>query len=189
MNVRSGSKAAVVRRRPSIARPSHRACAVSQVLCVRGSAPSQIMCVGNRPLLRVGPFIIARRYTLALRSSARGRPRPNIFSRRSGFLAAPERPGAGLGGSGAGGAFSRPRWPDGLLWPRKWLQLQHRGSDPRRAPSTSGARSRQRLRYFWRPSPSRPCWPHGRFSARHIAPARSTAFAEFHVQRGPNALR
>ena len=24
--------------------------------------PSQIMCVGNGPLLRVGPFIIARRY-------------------------------------------------------------------------------------------------------------------------------
>ena len=25
--------------------------------------PSQIMCAGNRPLLRVGPFIIVRRYT------------------------------------------------------------------------------------------------------------------------------
>jgi len=52
--VRSGSTAAVMHRRPSIARPSHRACAVSQPLCVRGSAPSQIMCVGNWPFSSSG---------------------------------------------------------------------------------------------------------------------------------------
>jgi hypothetical protein len=61
-NVRNGSKAVVVRRWPPIARPSHRTCVVSQRLCVGRPLPSQIMCVGNRPLLRVGPFIIARRY-------------------------------------------------------------------------------------------------------------------------------
>jgi hypothetical protein len=58
-----GSKAAVVRLTPSIARPSHQACAMSQVMCVRQPLPSQVMCVGNGHLLRVGPFIIARRYT------------------------------------------------------------------------------------------------------------------------------
>jgi hypothetical protein len=57
-----GSKAAVVRHRPSIARPSHRACVVSQRLCVGRRLPSQIMCAGNGHLLRVGPFIIARGY-------------------------------------------------------------------------------------------------------------------------------
>jgi hypothetical protein len=30
---------------------------------VPGPLSSQIMCVGNRPLLRVGPFILVRRYS------------------------------------------------------------------------------------------------------------------------------
>jgi hypothetical protein len=54
---------AAVRRRSSIARPSHRICVVSQLLCVRRLLPSQIMCAGNGHLLRVGPLIIVRRYT------------------------------------------------------------------------------------------------------------------------------
>src|SRR5436305_10773186 len=45
----------VVRRQPSIARPSHRMCVVSQLLCVGRLHPSQIMCAGNGHLLRVGP--------------------------------------------------------------------------------------------------------------------------------------
>ena len=52
-----------VRRRSSIARPSHRICVVSQLMCVGRPLPSQLMCAGNGHLLRVGPFIIARRYT------------------------------------------------------------------------------------------------------------------------------
>lgn len=59
----SAPKTAVVRCRLSIARPSHRICAVSQLMCVGCPLPSQIMCAGKGPLLRVGPFIIARRYT------------------------------------------------------------------------------------------------------------------------------
>ncbi len=47
----------------SIARPSHRMCVVSQRLCVGRPLPSQIMCAGKGHLLRVGPFIIARRYS------------------------------------------------------------------------------------------------------------------------------
>lgn len=47
----SGSTAAVVRRQSSIARPSHRACAVSQVMCVETGA-----------VLRAERFIIVRRY-------------------------------------------------------------------------------------------------------------------------------
>jgi len=54
-----------VRRRSSIARPSHRLWVQSQPLCAGGPVPSQLMCVGNRPLLRVGPFTIARRYSYA----------------------------------------------------------------------------------------------------------------------------
>jgi hypothetical protein len=52
-----------VRRRSSIARPSHGACVESQRLSAGGPLPSQIMCAGKDHLLRVGPFIIARRYT------------------------------------------------------------------------------------------------------------------------------
>jgi hypothetical protein len=59
----SGGIPAAVRRRSSIARPSHRMCAVSQRLCVRRRLPSQIICVANGHLLRVRPFIIARRYS------------------------------------------------------------------------------------------------------------------------------
>ena len=40
-------------------------CAVSQPLCVGRLYPSQIICAGNGHLLRVGPFIIARRYSYA----------------------------------------------------------------------------------------------------------------------------
>jgi hypothetical protein len=57
------SNPATVRRRSSIARPSHPICVVSQLLCVRQPVPSQIMCAGKDHLLRVGLFIIARRYT------------------------------------------------------------------------------------------------------------------------------
>jgi hypothetical protein len=42
-----GSKAAVVRRRLSIARLSHRICAVSQLMCVGQPLPSQIICTGK----------------------------------------------------------------------------------------------------------------------------------------------
>ena len=52
-----------VRRALSIALPSHRMCALSQRLCVRRRLASQIMCVRNWALLRVKPFIIARRYS------------------------------------------------------------------------------------------------------------------------------
>ena len=38
-------------------------CVVSQRLCVERSLPSQIICAENGHLLRVGSFIIARRYT------------------------------------------------------------------------------------------------------------------------------
>jgi hypothetical protein len=51
-----------VRRSSTIARPSHRMCVVSQRVCVGRLLPSQIMCAGKGHLLRVGPFIIARRY-------------------------------------------------------------------------------------------------------------------------------
>jgi hypothetical protein len=53
----------IMRRRLSIARPSHRMCAVSQPLGVGRLYPSQVTCAGKDHLLRVGPFIIARRYT------------------------------------------------------------------------------------------------------------------------------
>jgi hypothetical protein len=68
----SGGIPAAVRRRSSIARPPHRMCVVSQLLCVRRRLPSQITCAGNGHLLRVGPFIIARRYTYraAVRAAA-----------------------------------------------------------------------------------------------------------------------
>jgi hypothetical protein len=46
----------------TIARPSHRICIVSQLMCARRPLPSQLICVGNGLLLRVGPLIIARRY-------------------------------------------------------------------------------------------------------------------------------
>ena len=45
-----------------ISRPSQRPCAQSQTTCVGHPLQSQLMCVGKCPLLRVGPFIIARRY-------------------------------------------------------------------------------------------------------------------------------
>jgi hypothetical protein len=61
----SGEIPAAMRRQSSIARPSHRTCAVSEPLCARGLLPSPIMCVGNQPLLRVGPSIIARRHRYA----------------------------------------------------------------------------------------------------------------------------
>jgi hypothetical protein len=51
-----------VRWKPSIARPSHRTCVVSQRLCAGRVIASQIMCVGKRPLLCVWPLNIARRY-------------------------------------------------------------------------------------------------------------------------------
>jgi hypothetical protein len=35
-------------------------------MCVEGPLPSQIMCAGKGAILRVGPFIIARRYTYCL---------------------------------------------------------------------------------------------------------------------------
>jgi hypothetical protein len=46
-----------------LVRPSHGACVESQRLSAGGPLPSQIMCAGKDHLLRVGPFIIARRYT------------------------------------------------------------------------------------------------------------------------------
>ena len=68
-----------MRQRPSIARPSHRICVVSQVMCVPRRLTSQIMCAGIAYLLRVGPFIIVRRYSyrppdirLLLRRTANG---------------------------------------------------------------------------------------------------------------------
>jgi hypothetical protein len=54
---------AAVRRQSFIARPSHAMCVVSQLTCVGRPLPSQIICAGNGHLLRVGPFIIVRRYT------------------------------------------------------------------------------------------------------------------------------
>jgi hypothetical protein len=57
-----GSNPAVVRRRSPIVRPTHRTCVVSHRLCVRRLLPSQIICAGNGVLLRVGPYIIVRRY-------------------------------------------------------------------------------------------------------------------------------
>ena len=54
-----------MRQRSSIARPSQRMCVVSQRLCVERSLPSQIICAENGHLLRVGSFIIARRYSYA----------------------------------------------------------------------------------------------------------------------------
>jgi hypothetical protein len=55
----SGEIPAAVRRQSSIARPSHRTYAVSQLLCAGGPLPSQIICAGKDHLLHVGPFIIA----------------------------------------------------------------------------------------------------------------------------------
>jgi hypothetical protein len=55
--------ATIVRRRPSIARPSHRFCVESQGACAGRPAPSQTMCVETDPLLRVEAFIIVRRYS------------------------------------------------------------------------------------------------------------------------------
>jgi hypothetical protein len=52
-----------VRRRSTIARPSHRIRVVSQLLCVGRSLPSQIICAENDHLLRVWPVIIARHYS------------------------------------------------------------------------------------------------------------------------------
>jgi hypothetical protein len=52
-----------VSRRLLIARPSNPLCAESQRACVERQALSQLMCAGNRSLLRVGTYIIVRRYT------------------------------------------------------------------------------------------------------------------------------
>ena len=41
---------------------------MSQLLCVRQPLPSQVICAGNGHLLRVGPFIIVRRYSYERRS-------------------------------------------------------------------------------------------------------------------------
>jgi hypothetical protein len=41
---------------------------VSQLLCVGRRLPSQIICAGNGHLLRVGPFIIVRRYAYLARA-------------------------------------------------------------------------------------------------------------------------
>ena len=41
----------------------YRVCVVSQRLCVGSLLPSQTMCARKDALLRVGPFIIVRRYT------------------------------------------------------------------------------------------------------------------------------
>ena len=49
--------------------------------------------------------------TLALRSRARGRPRPNIFSRRLEALGSPGRPS---GRSGVGHRFARQDGPAGF---------------------------------------------------------------------------
>ncbi len=46
-----------------ISRPSQRSCVESQIACVGRPLQSQLMCVRNRSGLRVGPCIIARRYT------------------------------------------------------------------------------------------------------------------------------
>jgi len=61
----SSRHSSIVRRRSSIARPSHRLCAVSQLMCVERPLPSQIICAGLGPLLRVGPLLIVRRYNYA----------------------------------------------------------------------------------------------------------------------------
>jgi hypothetical protein len=74
ISVRNGSKAAIARHRLSIARSSHRARIVSQRSCVRRLFLSQIMCVGNQPLLRVCHISIARRYTYG--------PRPAVMHRQ-----------------------------------------------------------------------------------------------------------
>jgi hypothetical protein len=60
----------------------HRLWFESQPLCTGGPLPSQIMCAGNRPLLRVGPFIIVRRYTYR---EARIRSRASIHLRPCSF--------------------------------------------------------------------------------------------------------
>ena len=76
----------------SISRPSHRACAQSQTTCVRPPRQSQLICVGNRPRLRVRHISIARRYTYVAtshrlrRSYAQiRRPSPFPWSRKAGL--------------------------------------------------------------------------------------------------------
>ena len=56
---------AIVPMRPFDLRVRLTECVVSLRLCVGRSFPSPIMCVGKRPLLCVGPFIIVRRYNQA----------------------------------------------------------------------------------------------------------------------------
>jgi hypothetical protein len=56
-------RSAAVRRQLSIARPSHRTCAVSQGLCVQRTLKSQIMCARRDALLHVRAFIIACRHS------------------------------------------------------------------------------------------------------------------------------
>src|SRR5580704_13482930 len=64
-----------MRRSPTIARPSHRICVVSQPTCVERSAPSQLICVETGALLRVGHISIARRYTYGQVTAMAGLPR------------------------------------------------------------------------------------------------------------------
>ena len=53
----------------SILRPSHIACAQSQIACARAALPSQLICVENCPRLRVRHISIARRYTYQVSSN------------------------------------------------------------------------------------------------------------------------
>ena len=76
--------------------------------------------------------------TFALRSRARGRPMPNSFSRRPGFITALGRPRGGFDGSQWG--LFRPRRLGGPLWPRKRLRPRRRQDAPGHAPSRSGGR-------------------------------------------------
>jgi hypothetical protein len=93
-------KSAIMRRSPTIARPSHRICVMSQPACVERSAPSQLICVETGALLRVGHISIARRYTYLVGSRGLQMMRRKLFQclalpvGQVGWVAQPDISGA-----------------------------------------------------------------------------------------------
>jgi hypothetical protein len=76
----SGEIPTAAHRQSSIARPPHRACVASQPMCGRGSAPSQVICVGERACCASG--------CLSLRAATRSNLNL-VLSRRRGVLHPP----------------------------------------------------------------------------------------------------
>ena len=110
-----------------ISRSSHTLCAQSQIICAQGTLQSQEACAGNSPESRVGPRIIARRYSYRRPVTYTLAAEPGTSLRAAGWQAVAEVHGR----SWSYPARRRPGAVKGEAKVRWERQLGERPAEPR----------------------------------------------------------